>query len=296
MNNGGGTGKSIIGEIMIDDSELFCNIFEPGGVGIGSGLSDGSGSLSVGEITLRNTTLTCDISGGVCIGIGNVTNGASQVSNVTIEGGRITSLSHYPTFSGDAIGGGLPILILDGTIVECNSIGPSCIQAQELTIFKSILGKTTTKRFFNAESISWEDGIPVRVKYLNLSEFEEITNKRLLHLREIEYLYAGPYELSVGSGEDLTIVEMDGKEDGVLMSLPLSEQGGVSHRANRSGGFVVGHVLEHDHKDIVFGTGETMVSNPRFAIATAPYLQLFNPYTARRRLLQMSIFTLALWF
>jgi hypothetical protein len=278
--------------MIIGDSELSCKLSEPEGVGVGSGFSDTSGSLLVRQVKLRNTAVTGDTPEGVCIGIGNFPTGTSHVERVTIEGGRIASLSHGRTFAGDAIGGNLSNVTLDGTIVECGSVGPSCIQARKLAISNSIFGHTTTARFFDAASISWEDGIPVRVRYLNLSEFEGIENKRLLHLREIEYLYDGPYELFV----DSATVEMDGSEDGLLISLSDSVRSGVSHRVTQNNEVVLGYVLQPDRQEIVFGTGETMVSKPIFETASLPYLEMRNPYTIKKRLIMLSVFTISFWF
>jgi hypothetical protein len=281
-----------VGEMGFEDSELLCTLSEVGGIGIGSGLAGVGATLLVGPVTLKNTAVNCTINGGVCIVTGEITSGSSKVGNITIEGGRIVAASGDPSVSCKGIGGDVENVELNSAVVDCESVGPSCIQVNGLTISTSLVGKTRTKKFFDATSITWESDIPLTVKYLNSSDPETITSKRLLHLGEINYFDHFAYDLSIDGFESGNTVAMDGSEVGVLMSVPDSAKGGVSHSATRYNEAIRGSVLNPDSSPIVFDSGETVVTGPIFGLPTAPFRQTFDPYRLKKRLIQIGVFTI----
>jgi hypothetical protein len=273
--------KAVLGDLDIEDSELFCASWQNFSTGIGTGLAAQNVSLSVGNVTLRNTTLVCDLPDGQCIGSAPG-NGVSQVESVEIEGGRIVSES------GQAIL--LRSVVLDGTQIECSAVGPSCIETDDLEVRNSLFGKTRTVRFFNTSSIHWEQEQALMVKYYIASELEGIANRKLLHLSKLNYLDDGPYSLyfhGVGASSE---IEMDGSEDGVLMAVPASGVCRPMHRAKRGTHLTSGDVLTSGGDRISFGPGETLVTNPVFQRPTMCFTTSISPYAIRRGLLRLAFF------
>jgi hypothetical protein len=256
MNAAGGTGSAAVGEIVIEDSELSCAVAEAGGVGLGAGSANGGDSLSVGNLSLKNTTVVCRVAGGACIG------------------------------------GTVPMAILDGSEVDCGPVLERvCVEALELEVRNSLLGRTRAAKFFDVGSFHWDPDVRLGVKYLNQSEPEGITAKKFVHLQQIKYIDDGPYALFLDFLGPSSEVAMDGSEDGLLMAVPDSASGGLAHRGVRKDGPLSGLVYNAGGSRLWFGSGETMVANPLFEFGTTRFTWNYSPYHVDRKIWKFWMFT-----
>jgi hypothetical protein len=282
----GANGRVSLGDMTIEETQVFCNGLSSNSTGVGSGLAIAPTSVSTGLIRLSGTTIVCDGGDGPCLGNHPIGNGSSRVGTVIVEDVRIRSESLFAINVRDSE------VRLAKVDIECKNFGSSCISSDGLIVETSLLGRTRTLKYFEVERLELGQDLRMVIKYLNKSESEGITGTKLLHLIELKYLDEGPYVLYLEGVGESSEVDMSGEEAGVLMSLPTWVFGGLCHRGRRETVVYEGHVGHSNGSFISFGSGETMIRNPVFVIGTASFTSSFTPYQINKVIFSLVLFVM----